>query len=572
MITILFYDFEVFKYDWLVVIIDSETKETHVIINDKEELEQFYKIHKGDFWIGYNSRDYDQWILKGILSGFNPKEINDFIIVQKKKGWEFSRLLHKIKLLNYDVQTSFHSLKQLEGFMGNDIRETTVNFNIRKKLTHEQLNEVVKYCKHDVQQTIQVFMKRFEEFQSHVALIQTFDLPMKNISKTKAQLSAIILDAKQPKVNRDDEMEFSIPNNLKINKYREVVTFYETTRDYDKSLKTTIAGVTHEFAWGGLHGARKNYFANGYFLNVDVASYYPALMIEYDYLSRNVPNKKKYSQIRDKRLELKAKKDKRQAPFKIVLNSTYGAMKDKYNGLYDPRQANNVCIAGMLLLLDLIEKLEAHCEIIQSNTDGILIKMSSLNDFDLIDDICFEWEERTHMELEFDHFTHVIQKDVNNYILVNDRKNIYKSKGTYVKKLNDLDNDLPIVNKAVVNYFIKNIPVEKTIRECDELIQFQKIVKVSGKYKHALYGHKVMNERVFRVFASKDSSDKALMKVKNDKPEKIGYTPNKCFIDNKNIAQKKTPPHLDKEWYIAIAKKRINDFKGEQFGQLQLSI
>lgn len=246
-------------------------------------------------------------------------------------------------------------------------------------------------------------------------------------------------------------------------------------------------------------------------------------------------------------------------------------MKDKYNGLYDPRQANNVCIAGMLLLLDLIEKLEAHCEIIQSNTDGILIKMSSLNDFELIDDICFEWEERTHMELEFDHFTHVIQKDVNNYILVNDRKNIYKSKGTYVKKLNDLDNDLPIVNKAVVNYFIKNIPVEKTIRECDELIQFQKIVKVSGKYKHALYGHKVMNERVFRVFASKDSSDKALMKVKNDKPEKIGYTPNKCFINNKNIAQKNTP-HLDKEWYIAIAKKRINDFKGEHTKQLEFKM
>ena len=33
---------------------------------------------------------------------------------------------------------------------------------------------------------------------------------MKNISKTKAQLSAMILDAKQPKVKRDDEMEFSI--------------------------------------------------------------------------------------------------------------------------------------------------------------------------------------------------------------------------------------------------------------------------------------------------------------------------------------------------------------------------
>ena len=71
-------------------------------------------------------------------------------------------------------------------------------------------------------------------------------------------------------------------------------------------------------------------------------------------------------------------------------------MKDKYNGLYDPRQANNVCIAGMLLLLDFNRKLEAHCEIIQSNTDGILIKMSSLNDFELIDDICFEGRTHTH--------------------------------------------------------------------------------------------------------------------------------------------------------------------------------
>ncbi|HHW5865445.1 TPA: hypothetical protein ACU2XB_000608 [Staphylococcus aureus] len=572
MIAILFYDFEVFKYDWLVVIVDSDTKQTHTIINDTEELTDFYKKHKTDFWVVYNSRDYDQWILKGILSGFNPKEINDFIVKDKNKGWQFSRVLHKIQLFNYDVQTGFHSLKQLEAFMGNDIRETSVNFDVDRKLTESEIHESVIYCKHDVEQTIQVFMKRFEEFESQIALIQTFNLPIKYINKTKAQLSALILEAQQPKVKRDDEMDFSIPDTLRINKYHEVINFYQTTRNYNQTLKLNVAGIPHDFAWGGLHGARKNYFAKGYFLNVDVQSYYPALMIEYDYLSRNVPNKKKYRQIRDRRLELKAKKDKRQAPFKIVLNSTYGAMKDKHNGLYDPRQANNVCVAGTLLLLDLIEKLEPHCEIIQSNTDGILIKMHKLEDFELIDDICFEWETRTHMELEFDHFTHVIQKDVNNYILVNERKNIYKSKGTYVKKLNDLDNDLPIVNKAVVDYFIKNVPVEKTIRECDDLIQFQKIVKISGKYQHAIYGNQVMNERVFRVFASNDINDKSLMKVKNNKTEKIGYTPANCFIDNRNIIGKKTPRQLDKSWYITIAKKRINDFKGEQYGQLGFNI
>ena len=52
-------------------------------------------------------------------------------------------------------------------------------------------------------------------------------------------------------------------------------------------------------------------------------------------------------------------------------------MKDKNNPLYDPRQANRVCIYGQLLLTDLIEKLEPYCEITQSNTDGVLVKLKS---------------------------------------------------------------------------------------------------------------------------------------------------------------------------------------------------
>nr|WP_231514830.1 hypothetical protein [Oceanobacillus salinisoli] len=159
-------------------------------------------------------------------------------------------------------------------------------------------------------------------------------------------------------------------------------------------------------------------------------------------------------------------------------------MKDKYNGLYDPLQANNVCIGGMTLLLDLIEKLEPHCTLIQSNTDGLLVKLNHPDDYELINDICYEWEQRTKMELEFEKFVKVIQKDVNNYILV-ETDGSYKSKGSYVKKLNPLDNDLPIVNEAVVNYFMKGIDPEDTIFNCDQLIKFQKIVKISSKYEYA---------------------------------------------------------------------------------------
>ncbi len=62
----LFYDFEVYKYWWCVVIAEVETEKWHVI-DTKEELESFYNDHIHDIWVGYNSRGYDQYILKGIL-------------------------------------------------------------------------------------------------------------------------------------------------------------------------------------------------------------------------------------------------------------------------------------------------------------------------------------------------------------------------------------------------------------------------------------------------------------------------------------------------------------------------
>ncbi len=139
-------------------------------------------------------------------------------------------------------------------------------------------------------------------------------------------------------------------------------------------------------------------------------------MIEYNFISRNISDPSKYRRIRDKRLQLKAEKNPMQLPYKIVLNSTYGAMKDKNNDLYDPRQANNVCIGGQLLLLDLIEMLEDHCQLIQSNTDGLIIKLFNEDDYEKIDDICYEWEKRTRMQLEFESYKKIFQKDVNNYV------------------------------------------------------------------------------------------------------------------------------------------------------------
>ena len=177
-----------------------------------------------------------------------------------------------------------------------------------------------------------------------------------------------------------------------------------------------------------------------------------------------------------------------------------------------------------------------------------------------VEEICHEWERRTGMVLEFDEFVKVIQRDVNNYIIVA-ADGSYKSKGAVVKKQNSLDYDMPIINEAVVNYFVKGIPVERTINECNDLIKFQKIVKVSRNYDYALHGHKRLHEKTLRVFASFDLLDDGVFKVKNGKnPEKFANISVNCFIINDDVKDMPVPSKLDRDFYISLAKKNIDSF------------
>lgn len=560
------YDFEVFSQDWILCWLDTETRKTYHIVNDKSLLEKFYNHYKNTIWVGYNSRGYDQWIAKAILCGFNPYDMSVFIIEKEQKGYMFSKLLNQFPILNYDCIVGFRSLKELEAFMGHNIMETSVPFDIKRKLTEQEIKDTIKYCTHDVMETFEVFVETKTEFESHIGLIKEFGLDFSNVNKTKAQMSSMILGAVRKEHN--DEFNIRFPDTLNLGRYAWIRDWYydwaTKEQNYETmALKTDVFGIPHTFGIGGIHGSRDNYFGDGYYLMADVGSYYPAMMIEYGFLSRNVYDPEKYRKIRDDRIAMKKTKDPREYPRKIVLNATFGASKDKYNNLYDPLQANNLCIAGQLLIIDLLEKLETQgkCELIQSNTDGILIKLFRKEDKEEIMKVCDEWCARTRMNLEFDEISKVVQRDVNNYIIVKSNGKV-KRKGAVVKELNPLDNDLPIVNKAVVDYFLHNTPVEQTVMACDSLIMFQKITKIGGNYEYASHNGKRLSERVNRCFASKETSDGTLYKKHKLKTtlDKVASVPDKCFIENDNIVDKKVSEKLDKYWYIEEAKRKIKEF------------
>lgn len=177
----IFYDFEVFEKDWLAVFIDVTKKKEHVIINSPDKLKALYEANRKDIWVGFNNRHYDQYIMKGILLGMNPKKINDWIIVDNKEGWQYSRAFNKLPMINYDVMPSNDEtmktvgLKTMEGFLGSNIKETDVDFRIKRKLTQEEIEQTVKYCRHDVEQTIKVFLEKVSEFNA--ALVSSFIAP-----------------------------------------------------------------------------------------------------------------------------------------------------------------------------------------------------------------------------------------------------------------------------------------------------------------------------------------------------------------------------------------------------------
>lgn len=577
----IFFDFEVFKHDWLVVFLDMEAKAETVIVNDREQLERFHLKNKNRIFTGYNCRNYDQWIFKGILCGFDPKRINDWIIVKGRKGWEFSSQLRHVPLIIYDTyQNIDRGLKYFEGSMGHDIRESSVDFTIDRKLTEAEIEETVRYCRHDVQETVQVFLQRKDDFEAQMGLLKMFDLPLQDLAKTKAQLSAKILGARRPARPWADEFDIDLPPTARIERYTEVPGWYmdpanrkyrvdpEDEKSRKHKLETEVAGVPHVFGWGGVHGAREKYHAKGYFINMDVASLYPALMIEYGLLSRNVPNPGKFREIRDLRLTYKHAGNPLQKPLKIVINSTYGASKDKYNALYDPRQANRVCVYGQILLLDLMERMEeAGAEIIQSNTDGVLVKMPEGFPggedafFDAVDDAAHEWEQRTRLELEFDEYREVFQKDVNNYVFTTVEGGA-KTKGGYVKKQGALDRDLPIVNRALVECMSHGTPVEETIAASNRLADFQMVARLSGKYRGFLYGGRSIPGRTCRVFASRSARDPGLAKVHaaTGRPAKVASTPEHCLVVNEDVTERKVPARLDRGWYAELARKRLADF------------
>lgn len=560
-----FYDLEVFKHDWLAVLMDDQGNVTR-IHNNVDKLKN--SLSTNNILVGYNNYSYDDIILAGLLTGKDPYELSQKIIRGEK--------VHAtLEFLTLDAMQEINgvSLKEIQANMGLNIHETPIDFDIDRPLTAEEVNQVFQYCENDVKTTKKVFELREDYFTSKFEIVDSFKLPITTVKKTRANLSAAVLKAKPVKHKKRDRLHLEFDKRLNLHELpREIVVFYEDIRNrYTKGedheelekekLEIEIAGIKHTFGFGGLHGAIENYQYTGNMMKIDVSSYFPSLMINNNFISRNAESPELFKEIYEKRLKLKREKNSKQEIYKIVLNSAFGAMKSEYNYLFDPKQFNNVTMNGQLIITHLILLLQPFSRLIQSNTDGIIIAYED-GMKDMILEVIRRFGIHYNLTLDVDYITKIAQRDVNNYVIQYTDGTI-KAKGRMAnfEGGNWERNSLHIIDRALVNYYMFNIPVQRTVIESfkkNELDLFQLVAK-AGKFDgmaHEVDEKMIEIQKVNRIFATNLKKYGGVYKVKDFKYHKTPYTSEHSIVWNEELS-KFDKKLLDLNFYIHLAKENL---------------
>lgn len=569
-----FFDMEVYKYDWMAVFEqDGQITKIH---NDKSALERF--LSSVQMLVGYNNYNYDDKIVASILKNMDPYNASQKIISNKRFGLRLN------KPLTLDVMQELRgvSLKEAQANLGYNIIETPIDFNIDRQLSKKELEQVFKYCENDVLITKRLFEERKNYFTSKFEIVQEFKLPATSLKKTNANLAADVLEAKKTKGADDKRLILKYDNRLQkhelpkpvVEFYKNVQNMFEGDASYQElereKFTFKLAGLEHVYGFGGLHAAKENYVDEGQFMQIDVKSYYPTLLINNSFLEDKALER--YEAIYKGRQKLKKFNDSKEESYKLILNIVYGGLKSPWNKLYNPQVANNIVVNGQLILTHLIVLLDNFCELIQTNTDGLIIKYDEEMKPSILKLIKL-FEEHYSLKFDIDYINKLAQRDVNNYVVRYDDGRL-NAKGRFANYDggNFERNSLTIIDKALVDYYINGIKTNKTVINTwrkNELEFFQYVTK-AGKFdgmaqeirQDTLFdvketvGFKEL-KNVNRIFAGKDERLGAVYKTKKEKETKytkVPYTSDNCFVFNDDL-KKLNKRKIDLNWYIKEVEK-----------------
>lgn len=502
------------------------------------------KLDTNILFCGYNNLHYDNAIINYIIdcynimkykgyrdicrSVFNLSKVITTSSEDDNSAWR--KWKYMICFDSFDILTMLYSNKLRVGLK--EIQVTMQYKNVQEfvadwqaDLPENQIDSMIDYNINDVNSTEELLNRCKKDIDLRIAIEDEYGvrvlskdgvnigmkiLTQKYLEKTgqtwwdikdlRSPMSVIPLNSViLPFIKYDSPILTRVLNDMKS----QIVS--PGRKGYEN--KFVFEGLQYSVGVGGIHSVNKPEIIipkeDEMLIDIDVASLYPSMLIEYEFYPKHLGPEflEVYKQIKDERIEAKHNGNKvKNETLKLALNGLSGNLQNEHNFCYSPFAVMQIRINGQLLLLMLAEKLtQLGCRIVQANTDGLFVLLKK-DVYSKVNNVCREWEQLTRLTLEEERFKAMYQYAINDYFAITEDDKV-KEKGMFITTVKLGKGLTPkIIPKAVINFFKNGVPVEETIKGCQDIRDFLMSEK-TGKQWHVEYNNKEQ-QRTNRFYAS----------------------------------------------------------------------
>ena len=624
------YDIEVFPNTFHCVLLNTDNEELYKFEiserkNQIRELVQFFTNPKY-LLCGYNNKHYDDVVINYIIDYIDVmlcKSIYDVTLslfnlsqtiinledgnISKIKRWKYANYFESMDLLTMMFSSKLRvGLKSMQITMQyQNVQEYSGDFG--SFLPKDKIDEMISYNINDVKSTYSLFNYLVKNGDIDLRLFIEQEYGFNALSMDSVKFGETLIAKKvceELHINKRQLEQMRSPmDNIPL---KDVILpfiryknpkFQEALEDMKKQVvssknkkpgeknyenKFVVSGVRYSIGVGGIHSLNEPRIyvpkEDEYLGHLDVASMYPSFIVRYGWFPRHLGKAglAVYTQIYHERIQAKHSGQKQKnLALKLTLNSVTGKMQQETSWMYDPFSVFKIRINGQLILLMLADLLLQHsCEIVQVNTDGVMFIAKKAYKDAIMESVA-KLEQLTKLSFEADSYEAFYQFAVNDYFGVVDgfsqsrNPKLIEKKGMFITEPVLGKGLAPtIIPEAVINYFVYNIPVEDTIRNCDDIRKFLMSQRVDKKFK-VEYDDKYI-QRINRWYASTNGCylytvDESKTPVKYSNLLKKSGVTILNYIDDISTKNRK----INYPYYISEARKIIDQLVCRQLDLFQ---
>lgn len=555
--------------------------------------------------VGYNSAGYDLAIVKAILDGHDPFARSQAII-----GSNGRKAAPNLKVDHVDLAArlkrglGFPGLKTVAANLGLPIDELPSAW-FTEDADDERWSRIREYNRRDLLSTWEILRRFAPELAALARLSNELGDDLRSIPSPQVVERFFVASYKaatgsEPKpIETPPGVRYRAPECVKRPKSEAARAWFDriTTEPLrivereNRSISWPNAPVAKfelgrlrvSVGIGGLHSIDepKLYRATKRrrLIMADVASFYPSMIASYGFTpsSTGDAGREAYRTILDRRLAIKkaasvetdperrAELDAEERGLKLLLNSTFGKLGDRFSKLFDPAAMVAVTLTGQALLINLIEELHAvGARVVSANTDGIVVSVD--REDDRYRRVFGRWQRRTGLRLDITPLRRFVALATNNAAYLTTRGKA-KSIGKLKTDLRPLaaPNGLAIA-ESVVAAALSDKPVEETLDTITDPIRFAFVSRKTKLTKRAvLIAGDAETElgKVSRWYRAKFGENEPKPRIIHESESGRKATPAKAqdvrlMLDVPDIV----PADLDRSFYVREARRLYQRIEG----------